>query len=58
MKLTVVEDHSGLTFQPMALVELEDDAQFSANEAIYDRCLELDDVDAIYTTAADVGRNK
>lgn len=58
MKLTVLEDHSGLTFQPMALVELEDDEQFSANEAIYDRCLDLDDVDAIFTTAADVGRNK
>lgn len=58
MKLSIVEDMSGLSFQPMALVELEDDDQFSANEAIYDRCLELEDVDAIFTTAADVGRNK
>jgi len=34
------------------------DFGFSANEAIYDRCLELEDVDAIFTTGADVGRNK
>lgn len=58
MNISVVEDLSGLSFQPMALVELEDDELFSANEAIYDRCLELEDVDAIFTTAADVGRNK
>jgi transcriptional/translational regulatory protein YebC/TACO1 len=58
MGVNVDEEHSGLTYHPMALVELEDDEQFSANEALYDRCLELDDVDAIYTTCADVGRNK
>lgn len=58
MQLSILEDVSGLSFQPMALVELEDDDLFSANEAIYDRCLELEDVDAIFTTAADVGRNK
>lgn len=58
MQLSIVEDLSGLSFQPMALVELENDEQFSANEAIYDRCLELEDVDAIFTTGADVGRNK
>lgn len=58
MQLSILEDLSGLSFQPLALVELENDEQFSANEAIYDRCLELEDVDAIFTTGADVGRNK
>lgn len=58
MGLNVREDRSGLVYQPMALVEIEDDDQHRANEDLYDKCLQIDDVDAIFTTCADVGRNK
>jgi transcriptional/translational regulatory protein YebC/TACO1 len=58
MGLNVQEDRSGLVYQPMALVEIEDDEQHRANEELYEKCLEIDDVDAIYTTCADVGRNR
>lgn len=58
MGLNVQEDRSGLVYQPMATVEIEDDDQHRANEDLYDKCLDLDDIDAIFTTCADVGRNK
>jgi transcriptional/translational regulatory protein YebC/TACO1 len=49
---------TGLAFKPLATVKLEDEEQFRENVQIYERCLELDDVDAIHTTCAHVGRNK
>lgn len=58
MGLNVLEDQSGLVYQPMATVEVEDDDQHGANEDLYEKCLQIDDVDAIYTTCADVGRNR
>jgi transcriptional/translational regulatory protein YebC/TACO1 len=58
MGLDVQEDRSGLVYQPMAMIEIEDDEQHRANEELYDKCLQIDDVDAIFTTCADVGRNK
>lgn len=53
----VNEERTGLAFKPLALVEVDDDEHFHQNSAIFERCLELDDVDAIYTTCADVGLN-
>lgn len=58
MGLHVQEDRCGLVYQPMAMVEIEDDGQHRANEDLYDKCLQIDDIDAIFTTCADVGRNK
>lgn len=58
MDVRLDSELTGLTFKPLATVKLEDKEQLSENVEIYERCLELDDVDAIYTTCAHVGRNK
>jgi transcriptional/translational regulatory protein YebC/TACO1 len=58
MDLTIVEEESGLVYEPLVLVDIDNDDQYASNENIYHRCLELDDVDSIFTTCADVGRNK
>ena len=56
--VTVKEDMTRLTFKPLATVEVDNDDQFHENEQILERCLELDDVDAIYTNCADIGTHR
>ncbi|CAL8466478.1 g6014 [Coccomyxa elongata] len=51
MGLTVDHDHSGLVFAPLTTVEV-DDAAFEVNEAILERLLAVDDVDAVHTNCA------
>ena len=57
LDLEVSPEESGLTYRPLAAVEVEDDDLHVANEELYDRLLELDDVDAVYTTCDGVGNN-
>ncbi|GAB4818860.1 hypothetical protein N2152v2_005906 [Parachlorella kessleri] len=40
---------SGLVYMPLMLQEVDDDAHFEANEAMLERLLAVDDVDAVYT---------
>jgi hypothetical protein len=53
----VNEQCTGLAFKPLTLMEVDNDEHFHQNSEIYERCLELEDVDAIFTTCADVGLN-
>ena len=57
LKLDPSADESGLTYKPLAVVEVEDDDVHALNELLYDKLLELDDVDAVYTTCEGVGAN-
>jgi transcriptional/translational regulatory protein YebC/TACO1 len=43
---------SGLVYIPLVTNEVEDDALFEANEAMLERLLAVDDVDAVYTNCA------
>lgn len=40
---------AGLAYLPSNIVEIEDDAVFEANEALMERLLAVEDVDAVYT---------
>ena len=40
---------SGLVYMPLMVQEVDDDAHFEANEAMLERLLAVDDVDAVYT---------
>lgn len=40
---------AGLAYLPSNVVEVEDDTVFEANEALLERLLAVDDVDAVYT---------
>jgi transcriptional/translational regulatory protein YebC/TACO1 len=51
----VQEEATKLAFKPLATVHVESDEQFHENVEIFERCLQLEDVDAIYTNCADVG---
>ncbi len=51
MGLPVNAEQSGLVFIPVVEVAVDDEA-YEANEAMMDRILSLDDVDAVYTTCA------
>jgi transcriptional/translational regulatory protein YebC/TACO1 len=42
---------SGLVYVPLVQQEVDDD-QFEANEALLERLLAVDDVDAVYSTVA------
>lgn len=55
MDVAVNEQASRLSFKPLADVDLADDEKLQDNAKIYDRCLELNDVDAIYTNCVGVG---
>lgn len=49
--LKIQPEASGLVYVPMVQQEVDDDA-FEANEALLERLLAVDDVDAVYTTVA------
>ena len=49
--LPLQPEASGLVYSPMVQQEV-DDAAFEANEALLERLLAVDDVDAVYTTVA------
>lgn len=57
MSVTIDDKHTGLAFKALATVAVEDEEAHGANVEIYERCLQLDDVDAVYTNCADVGMN-
>ena len=46
------QQHSGLAWLPLAPVEDLSDEVFEANEAMMERLLAVDDVDAVYSTCA------
>lgn len=46
----IVSEASGLVYVPLVNAEVDDDAVFEANEAMLERLLAVDDVDAVYTT--------
>eukprot|EP00887_Chlorella_sp_A99_P005047 scaffold4.g5047.t1 len=49
--LTLAGEDCGLVYVPLVQQEV-DDAQFEGNEALLERLLSLDDVDAVYSTVA------
>jgi transcriptional/translational regulatory protein YebC/TACO1 len=42
-------EQSGLVYQPLAEVEVDDDTVYDANEAMLERLLAVDDIDAVYS---------
>ena len=52
--VAIREDATKLAYKPHATVEVEDKDAFQENVDILERCLELEDVDAIYTNCAHV----
>lgn len=50
-------EDSGLAQHPLALVDIEDDDAHAANEELYERLLELDDVDSIFCNGVGIGHN-
>lgn len=53
MKMPINGEESGLVYRPTVQVELEDEL-LEKNQTMYDRLLNLDDVDAVYCTAQDL----
>ncbi|PSC70937.1 putative transcriptional regulatory protein [Micractinium conductrix] len=49
--LKIAPESSGLVYTPLVQQEVDDDA-FEGNEALLERLLAVDDVDAVYTTVA------
>ncbi|KAK9822451.1 hypothetical protein WJX81_001800 [Elliptochloris bilobata] len=51
LEVAIAEDRSGLVFMPLSTIEV-DDAAYEANEALMERLLAVDDVDAVHTNCA------
>mmetsp|Transcript_2568 Transcript_2568/g.7278 ORF Transcript_2568/g.7278 Transcript_2568/m.7278 type:complete len:83 (-) Transcript_2568:132-380(-) len=48
--LNIDQEESGLIWAPVATVEVDEQA-FQENEALFEKLLEVDDVDNVYTTS-------
>ena len=53
--MQVNDEASKLSWKPHAEVDVQDEEKLQDNRNIFDKCLEIDDVDAIYTNCAGVG---
>lgn len=53
--VSINEGACRLSFKALAEVDVQDDEKLEDNIKIFDRCLELTDVDAIYTNCVGVG---